>query len=316
MKTTDWLKVRKKHKAFTLAEILTSVAILGVVMAAVLTLFYSTFESYQFHQDVMEAKQRGHVALAAIGPYISGAALGISSKTDNFQRAFAFDGNQPNFTPPAPVFLTTAPGVSGAGGRFTGPVQLAADGAVLPAGDHEGGELWIVYATASAVGVEQEYEVGPEAKELTLTGPLAVEGNKNTLKSWIVFPAGLAPVFVNLVGVNNRVTVSSHLNQKVFPFEEAHYLRGVKIKAENNALYVLKSDGSGNQPVVDGVEALWAAYDGDGDRVLKVTILARGDTRHNAELQSSVDGWPPEAPQPKDRHYRYSTVARSWRIRN
>ena len=56
---------RRAFKAFTLAEILTSILIIGVVMGAVITLFYSVFESYQFHQDITAAKQNGQNALAA-----------------------------------------------------------------------------------------------------------------------------------------------------------------------------------------------------------------------------------------------------------
>ena len=308
------MRAGKKKTGFTLVEILTSIVILGVVMGAVLTLFYSTFESYQFHQDIMEAKQRGHIALTAMQPYISGAALGLSSKKENFERGFAFDDEHNNFSAQKPVFLAGDDDDPTA--QFKAPVQLARDGAVVADGTHEGNELWIVYAIPSGIGVEGEFEVNPEARELTLTGKLSVEGDKNTLKSWLVFPAGLSPIFVKSIGVGNKITVLSHITQKVFAFEEAHYLKGVKITAEGNRLYIRQSDGSGNQPVVEGVEAIWLTFDGDGDRVLRATILAKGDTRHSEEYQGTVEGWPNEAPPPKDRHYRYATVTRSWRIRN
>ena len=58
----------RKKRGFTLTEILISILIIGIVMSAVMTLFVSVFKSYEFHQDIMEAKQRGQIALAAIEP--------------------------------------------------------------------------------------------------------------------------------------------------------------------------------------------------------------------------------------------------------
>ncbi len=69
--------MQRKRIGFTLVEILVSILILGVVKSAVMTLFFSFFESYQFHQDISEAKQRGISPLLPYSPFVSGAALGF-----------------------------------------------------------------------------------------------------------------------------------------------------------------------------------------------------------------------------------------------
>ena len=88
------MKRMNGKKGFTLVEILISLLILGVVMSAVVTLFFSVFESYQFHQDIMEAKQRGQIALSAIQPYVLSAALGIPDDKTDFQEAFTITGHR------------------------------------------------------------------------------------------------------------------------------------------------------------------------------------------------------------------------------
>lgn len=297
----------RKRRGFTLVEILVSILILGVVMGAVMTLFFSVFESYQFHQDVMEAKQRGHIALASIQPFVSGAALGLPAGKTDFQNGFSAN-------PPLFILDNASPNK-----KFSGPVQLASGDVVVPDDTTEGTALWLVYGEPSGFGIEQDYEADSTARQIELTGVLKVEANRNdTTKSWIVFPAGISPLYVSAVdpGDGKVLSVASNKSQKINAFEEAHYLKAVKIKVSSGNMYIERSDGSGSQSAVEGVEGLWCVFNRDGNRVLQVTVLARGDTVHASELQSSIEGWPAEAPQPTNRRYRYATVTRSWRIRN
>jgi len=308
------MAMQRKRIGFTLVEILVSILILGVVMSAVMTLFFSVFESYQFHQDISEAKQRGHIALASIQPFVSGAALGLPAGKTDFQSGFSAN---------PPLFLLDNAWPTK---KFSGPVQLASGDVgdvVVPDDATEGTALWLVYGEPSGFGVEADYEADSTARQIELTGVINVEANKNdTTKSWIVFPAGIAPLFISAIdpGDGKILSVASNKAQKINAFEEAHYLKAVKINVDKNVnggtLFIERSDGSGAQPAIEGISGLWCVFDRDGDRVLQVTVLARGDTEHTSELQSSIEGWPGEAPQPTNRRYRYAAVTRSWRIRN
>ncbi len=50
------------------------------------------------------------------------------------------------------------------------------------------------------------------------------------------------------------------------------------------------------------------------DRLLRVTVLAKGSVEHNVEYMSSIPGW--DGPMPANRKFRYAAVTRTWRIRN
>lgn len=320
------MKRTSGRKGFTLAEILISLLILGVVMSAVVTLFFSVFESYQFHQDVMEAKQRGQIALSAIQPYILSAALGIPDDKADFQNAFTQDtANAATNVKTARAIIPVA-----VNQQFTAPVQLASGDVVTSDDVTSASALWLVYAVPSGVGVEDEYDVSATQQTIPLNKALSATMAKEdteTLKSWITFPANTAPLYISdkdaVADLYEVQTAKS--NQKIFAFQEVHYVRAVKIKVSPDPITGVKAlrvahlldAGTGTfQPIVDGVEGLWCTYDRKGDRVLKVTILARGDTLHTSQLQSSIEGWPSEAPQPVEKRYRYATVTRSWRIRN
>jgi len=309
---------RMRRKAFTLVEILISILILGVVMSAVMTLFFSVFESYKFHQDMMEAKQRGQVALAAIQPYISSSALGLPNRETPFQTAFTSTAGVSKTAStllPANVLE-----------KFTGPVQIAS-GDIVVAGevnsdDISGTALWLVYAVPSGIGVENDYEVDSGGTEIELTDapPAALfVKDSNSMKSWVSFPGSTAPMFINAVNPSDgkKVTLAARTAQKVSAFDELHYVRAVKIKISNENLNVKHlSDGLAvNEPwspVVEGIENI--RFEFTADRLLRVTVLAKGSVEHNVEYMSSIPGW--DGPMPANRKFRYAAVTRTWRIRN
>ena len=112
----------RKKRGFTLTEILISILIIGIVMSAVMTLFVSVFKSYEFHQDIMEAKQRGQIALAAIEPLVLNSGLGIPAVSKDFMEVFkdnnriipqsATPTNNQNFSGPVQIATVSGGGVS------------------------------------------------------------------------------------------------------------------------------------------------------------------------------------------------------------
>lgn len=309
--------MNEKKRAFTLVEILISIVILGVVMSAVLTVFYSVFESYQFHQDINEAKQRGQIALAAIEPFVINAGLGMPNSKKQFQDSFE------GLTELLPATENL---------KFEIPVQIVRNGIVPTTEKTKGNELWLVFSVPSGVGINFEYELltGYKAKfsenddEIENISKLDLEKNKkNSFKGWITFPASLAPFWVTdlkKTGSDRELEVQTNLKQKISAFDEIHYVRAVKIKRDGNGnLKIDHRDGSGEQPVTEGIAGLWCSFDPEGDRVLKISVIARGNTKHGKHYQTTLEGWPADA-EPKfedlDPGYRYAVVSRSWRIRN
>lgn len=309
---------RMRRKAFTLVEILISILILGVVMSAVMTLFFSVFESYKFHQDMMEAKQRGQVALAAIQPYISSSALGLPNRETPFQTAFTSTAGVSKTASallPANVLE-----------KFTGPVQIAS-GDIVVAGevnsdDISGTALWLVYAVPSGIGVENDFQIDGTGTEIELTSAPPADlliKDTNSMKSWVAFPGSTAPMFVNSVNPSDgkKITLAARTAQKISAFDEMHYVRAVKIKIINENMNVKHlSDGLAvNEPwspVVEGIENV--RFEFTAERLLRVTVLAKGSVEHNVEYMSSIPGW--DGPMPANRKFRYAAVTRTWRIRN
>lgn len=323
MRRSKGMRQMRKRRGFTLTELLISILITGIVMSAVLTLFFSVFKSYEFHQDIMEAKQRGQIALAAIEPLVLNAALGMPVSTSDFQSAFS--GLNILFPDDADK-------------QFAGPVQLADDSGkrkTVPdvSGAYKdkitGSQLWVVYGVPSGYGNSNngitEFNQGDQ--EDIVLAPDTFDSLKNGLsnvvnnfKSWITFPGNKYPLLItsdpgDLSSVNNKLKVKSFKKQSVFRNDELLYVRAAKIKANNGNLHIafLMETSEVFQPVVEGIFGLQSVYDPEGSRVLTVTVLARADTMRSELNTTSVDGWTGIIPNNK---YRYAAVSKSWRIRN
>lgn len=300
----------RRQPAFTLVEILLSVIIVGLVMAAVLPLFFSVLSSYELHQDIAWAKQRGQIAVASIQPMVLAAGLGMPNRTSDLQTAFA------GLTPVVPTDEAR---------RFRRTVQLASGDVVIPNGTTTAPELWLLYSVPSGCGVNFEYEVQAGGTvtlqrgrgEIENIGALdgAVQAGKGVFAGWLAFPGSLSPFSVSQIDTGAGVLgLASGLDVTIRAFDEAHYVRGAKVRVRSGRLEVNRLDGTGNQPVVEGIYGMRCTYDPEGDRVLTVRILARGRIRRDGILTGNVDGWGDLGAL--DRHYRYAVVSKSWRMRN
>lgn len=291
----------KKIRAFTLVELIIAMVITGVVMAAVVVLFFSVFKSYEVHQDIAEAKQRGQIALAAIQPYVMNAGLGMPGSKSSFQTGFT------GLTPLS---------------SFESFVQLASNNVSIST-DTSAPAVWLVYAVPSGAGVNEEYGISAATPTTVAVENFSVLSylsnlsiNKQELKAWISFPGTISPFWVFAIDQPaSSLTLHSESFQNVKMFDEIHFIRAVKIYVKNNTLFADRLDGSGEQPIADGIAGMWCTFDPAGDRVLTVRVLARASTRRG-DTQSTIEGWPSEAPPPTDPEYRYAAVSRSWRIRN
>ena len=313
------MRTLRKKSAFTFIELLVSMLILGIVMAAVIALMFSVFKSYELHQDITEAKQRGQLAVASIQPYILNAGLGMPAAKADFQKAF--EGQTGTVALPGIMPADTAK-------AFKSFVQLAS--AKTPVADAvtEAPEVWIVYSIPSGAGVNKGYSLSagsPAVIELDQFADLSAATNlsavKQNLKAWVSFPATTSPFWISEIDAgNSKLTLNTATQQKIIAFDEIHLVRAVKaFVASGSILTIERLDGSGAQPAVDGIVGLWCEFDPAGDRVLTVRALARSSTKRKDHHWSGVEEWPAAA-SPKvadlDRQYRYAVVSRSWRIRN
>ncbi|NLM71215.1 MAG: type II secretion system protein [Synergistaceae bacterium] len=307
-----------RRGAFTLVELLIAIIITGFVMAAAMALLFSVFKSYEVNQDISSAKQRGLIALAAIQPFAHSAGLGLPPDGNPFdQQAF-----HRSFDPGLGVVMPLFP--SGAvENRFTSFVQLAEDNETCLLSETEAPALWMVYAVASGVGTKQGAGFkANEEYEIQLSGPLPPAffspGDKDSLKSWALFPSAQSPLFLDKfqeAGGKNIIEGKVYNDIDVLPFDQLYRMAAAKIKVNNETLTIDRLDGSGAQPVVDGIAGLWCEFD-RSTRLLTVSVLARADTRREPGIQGQVDGWPSAAPGIEDDAYRHAVVARTWRIRN
>jgi len=303
-----------RRRGFTLVELLIAIVITGLVMGSVITILFSVFKSYELHQDLSEAKQRGQIALAAIHPFVLNAGLGLPNKEADFQAAFS------GLDPVLPAQAAR---------RFKGFVQLAsASGDALSSGT-AAPALWLVYSEPSGAGVGKEYAVPKNPSphfpiEVEPFGTLAHASNLSTdasqLKAWISFPSASSPFRISSVDTTaETLSLDSSSDQWIAAFDELHFVRAVKISSAGGVLKIDHLDGTEVRSAADGVAGMWCTFDPEGDRVLTVRVLARSGTKRSDQRQSVIVGWPDDAVPAKsglDSSYRYAVVSRSWRIRN
>lgn len=319
------MRVLSRKKGFTLTEILVSILIIGIVMSAVMTLLVSVFKSYEFHQDIMEAKQRGQIALNAIEPLVVNAGLGMPTASDDFKDVF--NGLEILFPPPPATEDE----------HFAGPVQIAdKDGNNegkrnltletfgVYKNKYVGKEIWLVYGVQSGFGVNEnsavlaEFTSGdiliqPETSFSDLNSYIEVD--PTVMNGWVVFPVCKYPLSVSGIDqIGKKLSVNSFKKQDIYRYDELHYVRAAKISVSGGNLRIDHLMGSGAQPVADGIYDIHCVYDRDGDRILTVTVLSRAQTQRPELNITAVEGWP--GVPPADAKYRYAAVSRSWRIRN
>ncbi len=307
----------RARRGFTLVELLVSIVLLGLVMSSVLMVFSSVLKSYEFHQDISEAKQRGQIALSAIQPYVLNAGLALPNRASTFQEAF----NQQSKITPVPGFPNDVKNFRGAVQPADTPLSLNISGTDTK---KAASALWLVYSVPTGAGVNYEYEFQKNDSQTIdvenfarLESENKLSKNSSDLRAWISFPSGTSPLNITAIDSGTKkITLNAPLLQKIAAFDEIHYVRAVKIHVNNNNLYVRSLLTGADQPIIEGIAGLWCTYDEEKDRVLSISVLSRGSTRHNEVFQTEVSGWPADAPQPTDLHYRYTAVTRSWRMRN
>jgi len=325
----------KRCRAFTLVELIIAMIITGLVMSSVVVLLFSIFKNYELHQDITEAKQRGQIAIAVMQPLVLNAGLGLPVTDADFQNTFQWSKNGT-----VSILSVLFPETPGDPKNFSGFIQLANNEESVSASS-EAPAFWVVYTVPSGAwvlgGLEslagvrtntaEDSDDEQFSQEIQFTGSLSSEQvvanfPPTSLRSWIAFPSAMPSFPFTVAEIKtSSIKVRSHsasTANMIPPFDEIRYVRAAKIFVEGGVLKINHMDGSGAQPIADGIAGMWCSFNPQGDRLLTVQVLARAGTPRGAGVQGRIEGWPAaaEAHWGRDTKYRYAVVTRTWRVRN
>lgn len=280
----------KRKKGFTIIEILISIVILGLIMGAVLGLFFAIVKHLEQSNDITTAQQRGEMVLTALGPKVLAAGVGMPEASgDKFKTQFS--------TLSSPSIWQSA---------------------VMVSGDSE---LTVVYAVPTQAVVSGETSLASSDVSITLTGtiPAAAELKKlpTAAAGWVVFPATSVALAVNDdTPQASPLVLTPKGTGKVYDHDRLHLVRVVKATVDSTKWFVmndLKPDVT--HKIVEGIADI--RFLKPDSKSLSVWVLARGSTRHDSEVTAAtLPDWPFGSIQTEDRHYRLKVVQRTWGLRN
>ncbi len=278
---------RSRKKGVTLTEILISIVILGLIMGAVLGLFFAIVKHLEQSNDITTAQQRGEMVLTALGPKILAAGVGMS-------KSASFD-----------QFSTLA-----------SPDIWSA--AVMVSGDKE---LTVVYSVPTEAFASGETTLESSDVSVSLIGaiPPASELKKQPTAAagWVVFPAtGVALAVNDDTPQTNPLVLTPKGNGKIYDRDRLHLVRAARFSINNEKWFIM-SDLRPTVPhkIVEGIADV--RFQKPDAKSLSVWVLARGSTRHDSEITgATLPDWPFGSIQSEDRHYRLKVVQRTWGLRN
>ncbi|NLI95341.1 MAG: type II secretion system protein [Synergistaceae bacterium] len=284
----------KRRNAFTLTEVLISILVLGLIMAAVIGLFFAIVKHLEQSNDITTAQQRGEMVLTALGPKILAAGVGMPSPA-------SYDEQLKQ-------------------------LQSFSDW-VSPVSPDSGDELTILYTepTEAIVSGETSLTEGTLAS-IDLVGPLpsATEMKNAQFQAagWVAFPATRVALQVKTAA--DPLGVIPKGNGKVYAFDRLHLVRGVRAKVVDNWFVMddLWTAPATSKRIVEGIAGFRFVQSSDvNGRFVTVWVLARGNTRHDSAVSpSKLDDWKDGKDyfyiSTEDRHYRLKVVQRTWRLRN
>jgi len=283
---------KSRKKGFTLTEILISIVILGLIMGAVLGLFFAIVKHLEQSNDITTAQQRGEMVLTALGPKILAAGVGMP-------KSASFD-----------QFSTLA-----------SPENWSA--AVKVSGDKE---LTVVYSepTDAIVSGEKSFSSTDSVVSVNLRGtipPNTIKKANKQAAGWVVFPAtGVAMEVIDDSPQTSPLELKPYADGKVYANDHLHLVRVAQAKVDNENWFLLNdAKPLVTKRIVEGIADIRFYLDSSTKPTqLTVKVLARGSTRHDTEIttpKSLSDDWT----QPIDSenlHYRLKVVQRTWRLRN
>lgn len=293
---------KSRKKGFTLTEILISIVILGLIMGAVLGLFFAIVKHLEQSNDITTAQQRGEMVLTALGPKVLAAGVGMPEASgDKFKKQFS---------------------------TLSSPSSWQS--AVMVSGDSE---LTVVYSepTDAIVSGEKSFSSADSVVSVDLRGtipPNTVKKANTQAAGWVVFPStGVAMEVIDDSPLTSPLELKPRADGKVYANDHLHLVRVAQAKVDNENWFLLNDvKPLVTKRIVEGIADIRFYVDSSTKPTqLTVKVLARGSQRHDSLISpSTMPDWVDEAKpnpnpitiSPENQHYRLKVVQRTWRLRN
>jgi len=287
-------------QGFTLVEMLIALLLGTVIAGTVVTVLLVYVFNFEQTDDITAARQRGEMVLSILEGPVLHAGLGIMPDSPDFYDSFKVNDSYVS------NLLDTNEG------KLRSPIQVEPE--------DSSADLYICYAKPSHNVISDSADITGGSFDIFMEEGINntyIEANKNTFKSWVTFPTGGVPMYVESNPSNMRIKGSIPEAVKssglISQYDELHYIRAMHAWVDGGTFYTEDLTIQGQQPRVDGIEDIFFDYDSDNG-LLTVYVLARGNQKDSDFATQSLEEWPSDFPD--DPQYRLVVVRGSWRIRN
>lgn len=274
----------------TLSEILTSLLIIGIIMGAVLGLFFAIVKHLEQSNDVSTAQQHGESIIYLLQPKVLSAGLGLPSNSDDLRSTLST------------FFPTTLP--------------LSDRKPILVSGDL----VQILYSAPSDAVASSEVVVSSTDKTIPLIGTTQgiVANSPQNPSSWVCFSGTGFPLYVTQISPL-RVRAAGGASGLVYAMDRLHYLRVAKatISGDKFVMADMSDFNPLNSPTIDVVEGIAGLLfqNDESTGTFTVSVLCKGQNRYDSVV-SPEDIPPFSGISEENRHYRLKVVEARWRVRN
>lgn len=280
------MRLSGRRRAFTLVEILMSMAVSAMILGALLSALVSAARYTEYLADRRKAINRIAAVEAFLRLPAAYCGFGVPSEPDRYRAAF---GNLPYepFNWEGPISTSTAePPLTGAG-------DSRVDGV-----------LYIAYALRSSCRASGHTVLDKENDAMRLDqspGKREIEANGSPrpgCKSFVCFGSSLPPgnpLRVKAAAKSDVLLSAADARSVTVLKDDRMWLfRAMAVFSSGDRLYSYDHSGSGRQPRLSGICDLRFRVDGNA-RKLVVYIMARGDKRYGGRRRDKEVGeWPEE----------------------
>lgn len=276
-----------RRRAFTLAELIVSLAIFAVISAALISSLVAAAKHLEQLADYRKAADRVAAVEAFLRAPAAYCGYGMPLEPERYRSAF---GNYPR----APF-------------NWEGPVSAVTIGRPLTAQEdrRKDNALFIAYAPPGTARTNELAVLGAGGGTILLDrAPKPAELDYSTssdllCKSFICFGSSVPPGVIlkkadNEKGTVLKVCAPSGEGVTIQKNDRMRMFRAMMVFAAFGNLYSNDFSGSGRQPRVNGICDLRFQVDA-ASKKLTVFIMARGDKKYNAPAPVKGAGdWPEE----------------------
>lgn len=281
----------RSREGMTLAEVLTSLLIIGIIMASVLGLFFAIVKHMEQSNDVSLAQQHGESVVYLLQPKVLAAGLGL-----------------PNNSADLRATLSTF---------FPGTLAEDKKKPILVSGDM----VEILYSAPSDAIASSEAIVDSTDVSVPLIGTVSglVQNSPQNPASWVTFPGTGFPLYVTQASLPIRVKAIGGAAGLIYSLDRLHYLRVSKatISGDKFVMEDMPNFNPNDKPLtalVDGIAGIKFTND-ESTGIFSVWVLCRGQNRFDT-FASPEDIPPFNGISEENRHYRLKVVEARWRVRN